>query len=1079
MLVLPSVKKACVVCNGTLTFYTLPELSPAFGGKIKQPDCVWVGGLDENRTYEEGEEVIIVICLKSRLRLIRIGESARRTRDIEVPGCVMVRRRGDLACVADDKSYSLIDVVNQRKNDLFPISSAIPSPPRSPATSDWPSPYQTPRQSFEEARPRPNSMHIPPATAEAHLGGRGHERIASLGAQPKNTGRLTAESPPRWPSRDASRLSGDGSNTPSRSRSPLAVRAAENVMRPASPQLVQQSSPHMAALQPVTSATPLLPIILTPTPNEFLLATGTGASEPGVGMFVNEDGDVSRGTLEFSTYPRTVVLDAANSDHEIDQDPQLAGSQPVESFIIALTFDENRHSYVLEIQPLDGEQHPKSVLGLPPSGGDDAALPNVCRSTSQNVIATPEIIRSLGQRRLPVSGADEATTDADAKRAEQEDSLIERFASTTARCIFFSGHHIWWLVRHPLLIKLDSQLGNALKQVTSSKLLSVQRQEAEFVFNDLRGREPQDEIQFLTFNYIRQKAAVLMLLDLLIRTAQSITVSDRDIRYTQDALIDSGIEPRVILSLIPILRDEIIEGPNGIWVPGGLKELLETIRSNEQIRNLSHETSELFWSNILPVIKTVLMSWRRKKGFGSIADEEQVFRTVDAALVHVLLILDQRSPSGPATAGSLRAELNEVMDRGVECFDRAVFLLEDFHRLYVLSRLYQNKKMTALVLATWKRILEGEDDRGGEMLDGEIDVRKYLGRIKDANLVRDYGTWLANRNPSLGVQIFADDNSRVKFSPVEAVDLLKAKAPNAVRYYLEYLVFTKRQPQYSEDLINFYLEALLVDLSGSGSTAADMLRSGYEIYSSLPPPKPTYMQFINDNAPDAEWHRNRMRLLQLLESIDSKSSLDLSSLATRLKPYDDLLIPEKVILYARQGQHPAALQILVHRLADFDTAIRYALRGGKNVFQPAAVGSTPSPPRHVQDGLLSALLAECMALSDPEPRLARSAELLDRFAPRFELAEVLPRVPTDWPVAVVQGFLAAKLRELVAARRESGVLRALAAGQNLAVSVKHAERLEAEKMVLQTEGEPGAMSFADSGYGSSLGVARVDDDDFA
>jgi hypothetical protein len=96
------------------------------------------------------------------------------------------------------------------------------------------------------------------------------------------------------------------------------------------------------------------------------------------------------------------------------------------------------------------------------------------------------------------------------------------------------------------------------------------------------------------------------------------------------------------------------------------------------------------------------------------------------------------------------------------------------------------------VLATWRRILEGEEDQGGAFVDGENEVRKYLARIRDQSLVEEYGTWLANRNPKLGVQIFADDHSRVKFEPTHAVALLKDKAPAAVKEYLEYLVFGKK-----------------------------------------------------------------------------------------------------------------------------------------------------------------------------------------------------------------------------------------------------------------------------------------------
>ena len=86
----------------------------------------------------------------------------------------------------------------------------------------------------------------------------------------------------------------------------------------------------------------------------------------------------------------------------------------------------------------------------------------------------------------------------------------------------------------------------------------------------------------------------------------------------------------------------------------------------------------------------------------------------------------------------------------------------------------------------------GEEDAGGAFIDGENELRKYLSRIRDQSLVEEYGTWLANRNPKLGVQVFADDHSRVKFEPTHAVELLKEKAPGAVKEYLEYLVFGKK-----------------------------------------------------------------------------------------------------------------------------------------------------------------------------------------------------------------------------------------------------------------------------------------------
>ncbi|KAK1807197.1 hypothetical protein LTR12_018460, partial [Friedmanniomyces endolithicus] len=155
--------------------------------------------------------------------------------------------------------------------------------------------------------------------------------------------------------------------------------------------------------------------------------------------------------------------------------------------------------------------------------------------------------------------------------------------------------------------------------------------------------------------------------------------------------------------------------------------------------------------------------------------------------------------------------------------------------------------MTSQVLATWKRILEGEHDAGGELIEGEQDVRKYLAKLRDPTLVQDYGAWLATRNPKLGVQIFADDSSRVRFQPQEAVAILKEKAPGAVKDYLEHLVFGKHLGQYVNDLIAYYLDTVLSELERSHAAQRTLLQS-YETYRALRPPKPTYRQFITDNA---------------------------------------------------------------------------------------------------------------------------------------------------------------------------------------------------------------------------------------
>jgi hypothetical protein len=530
-------------------------------------------------------------------------------------------------------------------------------------------------------------------------------------------------------------------------------------------------------------------------------------------------------------------------------------------------------------------------------------------------------------------------------------------------------------------------------------------------------------------------------------------LDERESRSAEEALITGDLDPRVVLSLIKPLDQEISEGEQGIWIAQGLKDTVSLLQDGFNRENGSQDPLQKYGESLLSMIKRYLLALRTKKGYGSVPDEALVFKTVDAALLYILLLLDQRSPRGGATHGSIRAELNKVVDSGVYCFDRAVELLEQFHRLYILSRLYQSRKIPSQVLATWRRIMEGEEDAGGELILGEQEVRKYLANIRDRNLVQEYGAWLANRNSKLGVQVFADEESRVKFEPSEAVAILKEKAPGAVKDYLEHLVFGKNNVQYVNDLIAFYLDTVLTHLESSDGAKSTLLQS-YETYRALRPPKPTYRQFITDNTVDAEWWHNRLRLLQLIGgSHGAASKYDVHALRAHLAPYSNELVPEMIILNGREGNHEEALRLLTHGLGDYDTAIRYCLLGGWSIFHPGS-GITPDQPlpsKGEQGILFEYLLQEFFRIEDVDERLQRTAELLERFGGWFDVAKVLAMIPDGWSVEIVSGFLVHAFRRLVRERNETVVAKALASAQNLKRTVDVIEKTESIGPTIVTE----------------------------
>lgn len=81
ILLLPGVGKACILCNWTVTFYSLPELGPAFG-TTQVRNCNWIGGMDLNTPKDEENghgpsRATIMLSLNRRIQVARIGEDAR------------------------------------------------------------------------------------------------------------------------------------------------------------------------------------------------------------------------------------------------------------------------------------------------------------------------------------------------------------------------------------------------------------------------------------------------------------------------------------------------------------------------------------------------------------------------------------------------------------------------------------------------------------------------------------------------------------------------------------------------------------------------------------------------------------------------------------------------------------------------------------------------------------------------------------------------------------------------------------------------------------------------------------------
>jgi hypothetical protein len=81
ILLLPRISKACILCNGTVSFLSLPELSPDLETQVK--NCLWIGGVDLNEPLvaagsDRGVGVAMLLSLRRRIQVAHISDSSAR-----------------------------------------------------------------------------------------------------------------------------------------------------------------------------------------------------------------------------------------------------------------------------------------------------------------------------------------------------------------------------------------------------------------------------------------------------------------------------------------------------------------------------------------------------------------------------------------------------------------------------------------------------------------------------------------------------------------------------------------------------------------------------------------------------------------------------------------------------------------------------------------------------------------------------------------------------------------------------------------------------------------------------------------
>ncbi|CAO3664445.1 unnamed protein product [Umbelopsis vinacea] len=139
IMVLPQVSKAIVLCDSTLSFYTLPFFDPipvSIIPHIKGVSCFSHDASEDGRIGEDGT---IKLCVIKRriIQLYKIGELVQLKKELPLPnGAITVARHGHNLCLADTNQYRLVNLQLSSATSLIPtpqsISGPQPASPQSP-----------------------------------------------------------------------------------------------------------------------------------------------------------------------------------------------------------------------------------------------------------------------------------------------------------------------------------------------------------------------------------------------------------------------------------------------------------------------------------------------------------------------------------------------------------------------------------------------------------------------------------------------------------------------------------------------------------------------------------------------------------------------------------------------------------------------------------------------------------------------------------------------------------------------------------------------------------------------------------
>ncbi|GAA5972182.1 hypothetical protein JCM11641_002531 [Rhodosporidiobolus odoratus] len=1020
---LPRLDKAVLLSEGVLSFHTLPLLAPLNTQHFPSIRGVSTFALDEDELAGGGEPNAMKLVIAKRktvhwLRVTNEGVTSVKDLPLRSGALVSVYRHARL-CIADTENYSIVDLEAAEALPLLPISQT----------------------------PHPDPL---PATTSV-------------------TGTTTSLAPPGGP---------------------------DPRQRPA---------------------------IACVGENEFLIASHTGATT--LGVFVTETGEPSRGTVEWASNLRSLAVEnqyaiallhnstiELHSLHtlEIAQVIQLPSSSPSSSPTSFQPRALIKAWEGIEVGSATGSGKVELVsIPLLPFSTTTTTERTTPPSTPTRRTRTHRPSLSSSSIRSSRTTHTTASRDADTGRP------------STTRVLLAARNGVYALTPLTLVVQADALIEKG-READARGLAEG------FEESLMKGSGEEGEDGMVRLMRVRAGTKNPELSYVYLRLAY-LSLTRTSFQEAFDLFLKSGCDPRLVVRMFPDLRDPLIGVKDEVEVVRGVREEVRRSRTIDDYvldnlnRNYSPHlqpsveaaspTIELRASLIMTArdcLLSYLMKWRARRRNGedeAVVDSRKVDMVVDTTLVRLL-----SEHSRPADITVLLTGPNDCV---LPCIVPSLLS----SRLYsLLTNLYLERGETEKTLAVWSGVAEGryERPREGEEEEGWTEgevvkrVAELVWRTREKGLTEKWGLWVLKYDAGLGLKLFTDPKQTLTFETRDLFAKMREVDPNAADMFLESTVLLERDTdsRLHADLVKRYI-GRLGELLAEPEAKAHLRdqESAYTALASSTSSPPAFLSFLTSRYDPSYPHAllDRVRLKAIL-FLGSSSKYDLQGAKQELEEMEMRglrgLVLERVIVYGKLHLDRQALSLLLHTLHDLSSAETYSLQSGdplcmSDVSTAASKLSLPfkrarkhrstakfEEEDRIKESLANLLVEMCLSATNltasesGEPGETRTvkeeqvARVLETQALHLETLDVLPLLPSSYPLPLLSTYLSRSLRRSLHAHQDASILKSLALAQTLAVSERVFEmqaKMGGTVQLTPSSSSPGNRAAGGGGQGGGEG----------